>query len=293
MPCRGMFCNLVKDFLVTLDANFEFIWLLSVFNLFTKKPLLEEQSIEWMFDVFDWCLQNFSAEFFYQHTLLVLPNNDFFPGRVDSVQGMAELIFGQVSRYAGIAHWPTSVVDQNSCALTHVPNIKIIGAMREVGEQRDLTTPEVERLLIAYNSQQINNPEGMIASFAHIIAHYMGQMAKQSAPGGAELWPHATEMTAIFLGFGLMFANSAYTFRGGCGSCYNPQANRDAYLTEQQSTYALAIFSVLKGIPDSTVTRQLKSHLGGFYKKAVKDVQRRSGELDRLNQHLTPITVAS
>jgi hypothetical protein len=256
-----------------------------VFSLFEKKPLLEEQSIQWMFDVFDWSLQNFGAEFFYQHTVLVLPNNDFFPGRVDSVQGMAELIFSQVSRYAGIAHWPTSVVDQNSCALPNASDIKIIGEMREVGERRDVTTPEPDRLFIPYNPQQISNPEGMIATFAHIIAHYIGQMAKQPAPGGEDLWPHATEMTAIFLGFGLMFANSAYTFRGGCGSCYNPHANRDAYLTEQQSTYALAIFSVLKGIPDATVSKQLKSHLRGFYKKAVKDVQQHSDELSRLKRH--------
>ncbi len=45
-----------------------------------------------------------------------------------------------------------------------------------------------------------------------------------------------------------MFANSAFTFRGSCGSCYNPNATRDTYLSEQEATYALAIFAVLKGI---------------------------------------------
>jgi hypothetical protein len=263
-----------------------------VFDLFEKKPLLEESSIQWMFDVFDWSLDNFGGEFFYQHSELVLPTNEFFPGRVNSVQGMAELIFSQVSRYAGIAHWPTLVVDQNSCAIPVVPKIRIIGEMRESGDRRDLSTPESERLLIPFNPQQINNPEGMIATFAHIIAHYMGQMARQPAPGGEELWPHATEITAIFLGFGLMFANSAYTFRGGCGSCYNPHASRDAYLTEQQSTYALAIFAVLKGIPDTTVSRQLKSHLRSFYKKSVKDVQQRMDELARLRRHSDQMMIA-
>ncbi len=262
-----------------------------MFNLFEKKPLLEESAIEWMFDVFDWSLQNFGAEFFYQHSVLVLPNNDFFPGRVDSVQGMAELIFRQVSRYAGVAHWPTRVVDQSSCALLNAGEIKIIGALREIGDTVDNTTSESDRLLIPYNPQQINNPEGMIASFAHIIAHYMGQMVRQAAPGGEALWPHATEVTAIFLGFGLMFANSAYTFRGGCGSCYNPQANRDAYLTEQQSTYALALFAVLKEIPDAQVSKQLKGHLRGFYKKAVKDIRQRDDALCRLKQCAAKITL--
>jgi hypothetical protein len=253
-----------------------------VLSLFEKKPLLEEQVVQWIFDVFEWSMENFGAQFFYQHSVLVLPNNEFFPGRVDSEQGMAELIFRQVSRYAGVAHWPTRVVDQSSCTMLNAGHFVIAGAMREAGERLDTETEESARLLIPYNPQQINNPEGMIASFAHIIAHYIGQMAKTPAPGGEDLWPHATEITAIFLGFGLMFANSAYTFRGGCGSCYNPQANRDAYLTEQQSTYALALFAVLKEIPDATVKKQLKGHLSGFYKKAVKDIQQQRERLSQL-----------
>ena len=55
-------------------------------------------------------LQQFDHEFFRQHIRLVLPNNAFFPGRADSEQAMAELIFTQVARYAGVAHWPVEVV---------------------------------------------------------------------------------------------------------------------------------------------------------------------------------------
>jgi hypothetical protein len=91
--------------------------------------------------------------------------------------------------------------------------------------------------------------------------------------------------TVVGGGFGLMFANSAFTFRGGCGSCYNPQAKWDAYLSEQESTYTLAIFAVLKAIPHSTVTGHLKRHLRGFYKQAVKEIGRRSDVLSRLTSH--------
>ena len=81
-----------------------------------------------------------------------------------------------------------------------------------------------------------------------------------------------------------MFANSAFTFRGGCGSCYNPNAKRDAYLTEFQSVYALAIFSVLKSIPNATVTAHLKGHLKGFYRKAVKEITQSQQSLAQLQQ---------
>lgn len=256
---------------------------LPVFSLFDNKPLLEEHSTQWMFDVFAWSLDNFNAEYFCHHSVLVLPTNQFFPGRVDSDLGMAELIFDNVKRYAGISYWPTQVMNQSHCVIPHAPQINIKGALRLADGMTDEIETDDHQLLIPYNPQQINNPEGMIATFSHIIAHYMGQMAEQPPPGGEEYWPHVTEMLAIYLGFGLMFANSAYTFRGGCGSCYNPNANRDAYLTEQQSVYALAIFAVLKGLPNSAVTEHLKSHLRGFYKKAVKEINQRTADLTELS----------
>lgn len=251
-------------------------------SLFDNKNLLEEHSVQWLFDAFGWSLKNFDAQLFFDTTVLVLPTNDFFPGRVQSVEGMANLIFNQVKHYAGLSHWPTRIADQSVCSLLNAPEVEIRGALRNPNGVADESIAEDQRLLIPYNPQQINNPEGMIATFAHILAHYMARMAKTPPPGGVEYWPHVTELLAVFMGFGLMFANSAFTFKGGCGSCYNPNANRDAYLSEREATYAMAIFSVLKDIPNSVVTGYLKSHLRSFYKKAVKDINRRSADLSKL-----------
>ena len=262
-----------------------------MFSLFDKKPLFEESETQWLFDSFAWCLENFDANYFYNHTLLVQPTNQFFPGRVDSEQGMAQLIFDQVKSYAGTAHWPTQVVDQTVCAIANAPQVEIKGALRGPDGIVDETISAEQSLQIPFNPQQISNPEGMIASFAHTQAHYMGQMAKNPPPGGTEYWPHVTELLAIYLGFGLMFANSAYTFKGSCASCYNPNANRDAYLTEQQSVYTLAIFAVLKEIPNSEIIPHLKGYLRSFYKKAVKEINRRTDDLAKLQQELTRVAI--
>lgn len=253
-----------------------------MFGLFENRTLLEESSAKWLFDAFAWSLDNFDATLFYNYTVLVLPTNQFFPGRIESVHSMASLIFDQVKRYAGTSHWPTRLADQNSCSLLNTPQIEIKGALRDPNGVADDTITDDRRLLIPYNPQQIQNPEGAIATFSHILAHYMGQMAKAPPPGGVEYWPHVTELLAVYLGFGLMFANSAFTFRGGCGNCYNPHANRDAYLSEREATYALAIFSVLKDVPNSSVTSYLKRHLRGFYKKAVKEINQRTDDVARL-----------
>ncbi|MBC8210118.1 MAG: hypothetical protein H8E21_03555 [Gammaproteobacteria bacterium] len=257
-----------------------------MFGLFENKPLLEESSSQWLFDAFGWALDNFDAEIFYRDTVLVLPNNQFFPGRVDSEQAMALLMLNQVKRYACISHWPTQVYDYRSCAVEpeSVPQIEISGSLRDANASELPLVAHQPVLQIPYNPQQISNPEGMIATFAHTLAHHLGQMARQPPPGGPEFWPHVTEVLAIYLGFGLMFANSAYTFKGSCASCYNPNANRDAYLSELQSVYGLAIFAVLKELPDASVSSHLKSHLRGFYRKAVKQIKQRTDDIARLKQ---------
>jgi len=101
-----------------------------------------------------------------------------------------------------------------------------------------------------------------------------------SPPGGLEYFEQASEVLAHFSGFGLMLTNSAYTYRGGCGRCYNPRANRQASLSESESVYALALFCYLKQVPASAVFKYLKPHLKGSYKLALKQIKRRSAHVD-------------
>ncbi len=254
------------------------------FGPFDKQPVIEPAASEWIFEGFGWALQNFDAEVFFSDTVLVRPTNEFFPGKVDSVHGMAEIIFDRVKSYAGISHWPTVVQDQRQCQSVESQHITIQGALRGPRGIADDSVADNQRLVIPYNPQQINNPEGMIATYAHILSHHMGRIAKAPPPGGVDNWPQATELLAIFLGFGFMFANSAYNFRGGCGSCYNPYAQRDAYLSEAEATYALALFCQLKEIPNSDVTPYLKRHLRGVYRKSVKGISNEAQAVDQLKQ---------
>ena len=255
-----------------------------VFGLLNRQPVIDPSSSEWIFNAYRWVLQNFDANLFYNHTVLVCPTNEFFPGKSSSAHEMAESIFERVKGYAGVSHWPTLVQDQGMCQLTESQQVLIQGALRGPAGITDESVDNTQRLVIPYNPQQINNPEGMIATYAHILSFHMGRMSKSPPPGGLDYWPQATELLAVFLGFGLMFANSAYNFRGGCGSCYNPYAQRDAYLSEAETTYALALFCHLKGIPKSDVTPHLKGHLRGTYRKSIKEISEKVQELNLLKE---------
>lgn len=251
-------------------------------GLFQKEPLLDEPAIEWLFAVYAWALRNFGAEEFFENTVLVRPNEQFFPGRTDSPAAMAQLIFDHVRTYAGVAHWPCRLLDNRSCELTQ-PRVQIAGALRGPGGIAQPDVPEAHRLPVQYDPDLVRNPEAMIAGFAHTLAHYLGTLANEPVPGGEESWPQATEVLAIFLGFGLMFANSAFNVRiPRCGACAPPPKDRNAFLSQYHSTYALAIFCVLKEIPAGDAARHLKKSLRGYFKRAMKDVARRREPLSRL-----------
>jgi len=254
-----------------------------MFGLFNREPPLDEASVEWLFDIYGWSLRNFGAELFFDETLLVLPTNRYFPGSESSVQGMAALILKQVKHYANLSHWPTRVVDQNQCALEQPAQLAIKGAIRGAGGVVDETVPDEQRLTITYDPLMIHHPESLIASYAHTLAHYLGSMAEESPPGDKANWPHITEVLAVFMGFGVLFANSAFNVKiSSCGSCQGPVADRESFLSQYDMTYALAIFCVLKDITAGEVSRHLKSSLRPFFKRCIKDVKGRQLSLAKL-----------
>lgn len=252
-----------------------------MFGLLKSKPLLEQDATHWLFDTFAWALRNFDARVFFAETTLVTPSNRHFPGRESSAQGMAQLIFDRVKQYAGLQHWPCELVKAEDPRLNTPVALAIEGQAR--GSKAVATAAAASpSLIIPYDSHQLAKPEAMIAQYAHILAHYLGQTADEPPPGGATFWPQATELLAVFLGFGIMVANSAYTFRGGCGSCYNPLAERTAYLSQDEAVYALAIFSVLKDISNKEVLPHLKNYLRPVFKNAVKEIRNKPAELQTL-----------
>lgn len=251
-------------------------------------PVLDETSVDWLFDIYGWALQQFDAAQFFNNTTLVLPTNEYFPGREKSAQGMADLILDQVATYAGIGHWPLKAVPEAVFEPLDGTSLALLG--RERGEQLTKCSPtELGGFIpVPYEADMVLNPEALIASYAHVLAHYLGSMAESSPPGGAENWSMASEVLGVFLGFGVMMSNSAFHAPGGCGSCSAKMVARSSFLSQYDTTYALAIFSVLTGTPAGRVSKHLKTSLRGYFKKAIKDVHLRTEQITSLRALAPP-----
>jgi hypothetical protein len=252
-------------------------------NLFRSKPLIDDDSCEWIFDTFEWALTHFDQQEFFQRSQLIQPTNDFFPGNIDSRHGMAETIFNHVVKYAGLSHWPLQL-QAPQCFSAQPPALLDLSAV-----QRDSsgvnTLPALvasQPLAMTYNPQQASKPGDLASSYAHHLAQHVVAQSQKLPPGGAEDFNTSTEIVAIVMGFGVMMANSAYTFRGGCGSCYNAQANRQSSLSEDNVVFVLALFCRLKGIPTGEATRNLKGYLRRDFKQALKQIEREPARLQQL-----------
>jgi hypothetical protein len=253
-------------------------------NLFAPKPPLDEPSVEWILQVFGWALRWFDAAFFRDQTLLVSPTNEHFPGRADSVHGMADLIFRATAGYAGMGHWPLRLLPPDGGVPLAPPLLALPRPLRLASAEPPPARSGGGAIIpIAYDPILVNNPEALIAGLAQTLAHHLGAAAGEPPPGGLQNWPQATEIIGVFLGFGVLFANTAFQFQTrSCGSCGGPSPQRQAFLSQFDLTYALALFCVLKGIPQREAQRHLKKSLRSHFKSCMGDITRREAALTDL-----------
>ncbi|MCG7569922.1 hypothetical protein MHM89_08275 [Pseudoalteromonas sp. CNC9-20] len=228
-------------------------------------PLLTESEQQWLLDAFLWAFEHFDADYFRNHSRLVQPSNEFFQGQSSSTEQMAAQVFAQVKAHSGLQNWPIQLLGSGQMPEQQFPLMRFSGALR--GEQAHCVEHS-HAIFVSYNPQQINQPQDLIASYAQAFARIMIYQRGVLPPGGEAMIGAATEVVASFFGFGVMLSNTVYQFRGGCGKCYNPYANRASELSEQQHVFLLALFCFIKG--EKQGTAHLKGHLRSYYKKAHK-----------------------
>ncbi|BBW92816.1 hypothetical protein PS1M3_29030 [Pseudoalteromonas sp. PS1M3] len=237
--------------------------------LFKSAPLLEQQEQQWLIDTFIWAVENFDAEFFTKHTQIILPTGQYFPDSVSSIEQMATSVFKRVTTYAGMSAWPIQLVAPQQLQPQVFPRFEFSSVIR--GERCELIVPPSHAINISFNPNQINQPQDLVASFAGTLATIMIHHVGVLPPGGKDFLPQAADALACFLGFGVMMCNTVYQFKGGCGSCYNPYANREAQLSETHTVFMHALVCYFK--KDNVSKKHLKPHLRSQFKKAQKEIK--------------------
>lgn len=266
-----------------------------MFNFWNTKNLIDEDDCDWMFATFAWALTHFDRQDFFQRTQLIQPTDAFFPGKINNPATMAETVFNATIQHCGLQHWPIKLQHTMTAETQNYPIFSRADSLFQRSSCKKVTSitnasssvsaielPENQSIKISYNPQQTTQPGDLAASFSHMLAQHLLAQSQLQPVGGPELFAQSTEILAVVMGFGVMLSNSAYAFRGSCARCFNPNAHRQASLSEDKVVFALALFCQLKAIPQKQATQYLKPYLRSMYKQAIKQIKQHPDKLAAL-----------
>lgn len=248
-------------------------------GLFKPKLPVDRDEYEWLLACYAWLLREFGGAEGVRARPLVLATTDFFP-RSDLTGHVRALeLFGQVKALAGMADWQCDLIEGATDRETHIATAHLL---RHHDKPQPAGTFGYRdgRYVVTYNPSRLNDPEILVATFAHELGHYLIHSGDGRPPGGRELEEHATDLASIFLGFGIFAANSAKNF-----SAYQNfevqgwQMQSLGCLSEPARVTALALFVRLSGAEAGAAEKGLKDYLRAPFRKALAAIDRQHPDL--------------
>jgi len=248
----------------------------------------KDEIADWIFDTYEWLLTHLGGFDLFYGSPLVLPTGEFFPVPA-GLEGheLAAEVFALVREHAGLGHWRCRLEVHDDPGISAVLPGVPLGATSEKGAAGTfLYSPQSDEAVITYSPRLVSNITGLVATFAHELAHYLLGAIPVDPPGGPVAEEYATDVAAVFLGFGVFAANAVFTFEQFTdGVMIGWRSSQTGYLNEVDVAYALAVFTELLDIDPKEVRGFLDGNPKSYYKRAVKDMLKRRGDdLDRLRK---------
>ncbi len=249
-----------------------------MFGLFKAKCPLHQDEWQWMLAGIKWLESEFPHDNNHVSAgLLVLPLEQNFPAYSASHE-YAEQAFTRVKELADMSDWPTILQMQEDDDKRHIASSAFSGQYQWTDAlgtfsiiQDEQSNPVAQ---ITYHPRQLENPEAFVATMAHELGHYLMSASATCPPGGWELHELATDLTAVWMGFGIFMANSAKSFEGFSDhDRAGRQSQMSGYLNENILLSAMVICETLRGKDPLAAMPYLKPYLKSDLKRIVKYTQ--------------------
>jgi hypothetical protein len=243
-------------------------------GLFQTRLPIDTDELDWILACFRWFAIEFEERDRPRRNAMVLPDAETFPPSRAQGHDRAIELFETVKRHAGMVDWQCDLVPgaaarehrvATGLALRHITKPEPLGTFSYVNG----------RYRITYDPAEIDRPHNLVSIFAHELAHYLLHTARTPPPGGRDLQEQATDLAAVYLGFGLFMTNSARDFAQFQDFAEQGwRMRRQGYLSEMELTTGLAVFVRLSGADARAAERELKDYLRSPFRKALKALDR-------------------
>jgi hypothetical protein len=244
-----------------------------------------DEVIEWLFATYRSLLEHCGGYELFSQRRLVTPTPEDFPVPVGKGHRYAEALFECIRGHTGQQDWPCqlAVLEHPESLFDAVPNMPRRG--RGSGEAASSFSwgPGEEYAIIQYAEKLLTNPEKLIAALAFELGRYLVMVTYSGPTGREDVVPVASEIAAVFLGFGIFRCNAAFTYEKHTGLYLQGWSiSRQGYLGELELSYALAIHMKLLDIPLKRVRSFLDLNPRGYVAVALDDIDERWGDRLRI-----------
>lgn len=249
---------------------------------FKRKPLLDEETADWHLENFEWLVSCYAESQSFSTAKLVLPKPSFFLTDDEKGHAKAERIFSQVKEYCQIAHWPTELVRGDPFLTPGRTLFEVQHGKSVLGTYDGYSSNKIR---ITYAPNLLDNPQALIAVLAHEIGHGIIHAAPMKPVCADDEHEFLTDLAAVYLGFGVFLANTAFQFTQWRDDALGTQgwhSARSGYLPEADLIFATAIFLRAKNIDPAEARSCLKPHLATMLDKALRDLDAREPDIARI-----------
>lgn len=242
----------------------------------------DAETLDWIFEAARYWLGSFGGfDAFAARTTIVVPSEEDFPVDLE-LEGheLAEDYFAFVVEHAGLGEWPfeLSLDEERDVAsvLRGMPH-----AMTSAPRSDDPEGAPIEEgdpLLVPYLLSQLQDPVGLVASMARGVSHYHLYDAPAPPPGTPEDRELYVDVGAVFLGFGVFLASSAFRYRQHeSGGMVGWGYSRAGALSELDISGVLALVATLLDVDTDDVDRHLATNPRAYFRATSKLLRARRG----------------
>ncbi len=242
-------------------------------GLFGPSPPIDRDEFEWLLACFAWIDRTLGQR---DHARgftpsLVLPSDEEL-----TAASTASALFQSVKSKAGLADWECRLEKGDAAPEAIVTGL----ATGPYSQSNALGTFSIEGNMpvVRYDPALLRDPDALVATFAHELAHLVIHTLGMP-PGGEALEEHATDCMATYLGFGIFLANSARQFsQFSDGAMHGWSSNTSGYLSENALVTALVIFERRFGTTGDA-PGALKDYLRPVHRKASRYLDKQYPQL--------------
>ncbi|MEO1448754.1 MAG: hypothetical protein AAFV07_04455 [Bacteroidota bacterium] len=244
-------------------------------GLFGKlKPPVTQADKEWLEEAFLWIEKEFGAEFL-KTVEIITPTPRYFPGEYQGREEDGEFYFQKVCEYMKVPLMRVSFGYYSEQRQEFQPGQFTslspgltdqfqgsAGLYMKRGNARQRIEVEIGEL---------KDPEGLISTIAHELAHVKLLGEERIHENDEPL----TDLVAVAFGFGIFMGNSVFHFsQWQTGEYQGWETRRKGYLPEQMIAYSLALMVNYQGKETVDWEKFLNKSMRQYFRKSLKYIRK-------------------